>query len=164
MTPGIYFGLPIEEYRADEALGSSDIKTLASCAPDFWHQRYGPFAGDREDTTATEYGRAAHVRIVEGKAAFDAQYYQRLDKGEYPDALVTVEDIKAVLAERGQKVSGKKDDLIARLLEIEPEAPIWDRIVGEYEGRNAGRVPLSADGTARIEYAATMVEADPSET
>jgi hypothetical protein len=144
------------------ALGSSDIKTLASCAPDYWHQRFGPFAGEREDTVATEYGRAAHVRIVEGKAAFDAQYYRRLDRGEYPDALVTVEDIKAVLTERGAKVSGKKDDLIARLLELEPDAPIWDRIVGEHESRNAGCVPLSADGIARIEYAATIVEHDPS--
>jgi hypothetical protein len=162
VIPGIYFGLPIEEYRADLALGSSDIKTLASCPCDYWHQRFGPFAGEREDTVATEFGRAAHVRIVEGKAAFDAQYYQRLDKGEYPDALVTVEDIKAALVERGQKVSGKKDDLIARLLEIKPEAPIWARIVDEHDLSNAGRVPLSADGIARIEYAATMVEADPS--
>lgn len=162
MTPGVYIGLSAEAYHADPALGSNDIKLLSQCPADWWHKRHGPFAGDDEDTAAKTFGQASHCRIVEGAEAFADRYYIRPSRQNFPDALVTADDVKARLQELNLKVSGKKDDLIDRLLEVEPNAQVWDRIVDKVDQWNAGKISMSQDGADRIEYAARWAENDPS--
>ena len=60
--PGIYYGIPDTEYRAWDALGSTDIKTLASYpAGVFRFRRENP-----SQSAAFDVGRVAHSLILEG--------------------------------------------------------------------------------------------------
>ena len=47
---GIYFGLPEDEYHADQALGSTSLKMLAKGAADYWwgSSMSGRFLADDE--------------------------------------------------------------------------------------------------------------------
>jgi exodeoxyribonuclease VIII len=60
--PGIYYGVPDHEYRAWDALGSTDIKTLATQpAGVFQYRRQNP-----RNSAAFDVGRVAHSLILEG--------------------------------------------------------------------------------------------------
>lgn len=69
---GIWFGLDESEYRADPALGSSDLKALAKDPTQFWWSRSG--LDPDEDTEAKKLGRAVHKFVLEGRDAFEAAY------------------------------------------------------------------------------------------
>jgi len=71
-APGIYIGLPADEYHGDEALGSTDIRALRRGIK-FVHQ----------DTPATVLGTAMHMLVLDGRDAFNAAYHRR--PGEYAD-------------------------------------------------------------------------------
>lgn len=75
--PGVYFDLPEDRYHALPWLGSSDIKTLASCPPDYWFKsamnplREPP---DNEETPAKVFGTAVHYAVLHGERAFRERY------------------------------------------------------------------------------------------
>lgn len=86
--PGIYFGWDEDEYHADSALGSSDMRNLLLSPPDFW---WGSAAhnpeweqDENDDTPAKVRGRAMHKLVLEGEAPF-AKWYARGPKQD-PDA------------------------------------------------------------------------------
>ena len=59
------------------------------------------------------------------------------------------------------KLSGKKADLIERLLEIEPTAKIMDELRLDYNGDHAGKTFLDPKWIGKIEIAAAMIEKHP---
>lgn len=159
---GIYFGLPEEDYHAQPRLSNSGIKHLLCSPTDFWVRSWmNPDREmDEDDSAARQAGNAYHARILEGKDAFYSRYYIDLDPANYPDAIRTVDELKAALPE-GEKKSGSKPVLIERLLASNPDAIIWDTLKAEHEQANEGKIPLAPDFVKRIEIAAAFIEKHP---
>lgn len=171
LEPGIYFDLDEERYHRSFGLSASGIKHLRVSPLDWWvrsplNPNLADVLEEEGDTEAKTVGRAYDVRIISGRAAFDAAYAPPIDKGEYPNALDTIEDLKEFLisfAEVGEKpkLSGKKQRLIDRVLSVEPGAQIWDAIKSGYGKQHAGKEFLSPKLIAKIETAARMIEGHP---
>lgn len=159
---GVYIGMDEDTYHAAPALSTSGIKHLLTSPMDFWARMswLNPEYED-EGTDAKDMGKAYHKRVVEGREAFYANYAPALDPRDYPAALTTADEIKERLVQLGAKVSGKKSDLIARLLESDPSAEIWDTLVSEHAEVNKGKDLLSFDLIKRIELSAAMIEKHP---
>lgn len=162
-APGIFFGLPEDEYHAAFALSASGIKNLRISPLDFWARSIlNPIQEERESEALT-IGKAYHKRIVEGKPAFDACYAARLEKDGSGATIFTIEDLKAALKEYGEPTSGKKDDLVARLCAVHPPSRdrIWDVICDAHERKYAGKELLPSGLIEKIEYSAAMIEKHP---
>lgn len=159
-TPGIFFGLDEAEYHAVPALSNSGIKNLLISPLDFWARSWLNPDRENEESPFMELGKAYHKRILEGRDAFYRQYAVALDPADYPNALRTVEELKAALPE-GAKRGGSKADLIARIAEASPDAEIWDTLEREHAEFHAGKTLLSAKAIRRLEVSAAMIEKHP---
>ena len=161
--PGIYFGMPEDDYHGSFALSASGIKNLRISTLDFWAR--STLNPDREDdeTDALRIGRAYHKRIVEGREAFYRCYAAELDPAKYPEALRTVEDLKSRLRDAGLPVTGNKPQLIGRLCEEYAQARsfIWECLIEDHAEINNGKELLPADLIHRIEISAAMIEKHP---
>lgn len=160
--PGVYLGMPIEDYLKIEALSASGAKWLAVSPLDFWARSWlCPDPEPADETPFTELGKAFHTRICEGRETFAREYAEALDPLDYPDDLRTNDDLKAALKEAGEKVGGTKLDLTERLLAINPNAPIWERRLALYQAGHEGKTLLAPEIIKRIEIAAAMIERHP---
>lgn len=160
--PGIYFGVPDSVYHSWPALSCSGIRRLAASPTLFYMTTPWLNASyeEPEEKAWANIGRAYHARILEGSEAFNQRFCVKLEKSAIPDLCVTIDDIK----ERIDKVHGKvpfgkrKEDFVAQLLDLEPDAPIWEECQRRHEEENAGRCQLSYEVIERIEIAARMIE------
>ena len=74
-TNGVYFGLPDDEYHADPAFGSSDMKKLAQNPASWWFgSAFNPNRETQDQTPSQFFGTALHKCILEGRLAFEAKY------------------------------------------------------------------------------------------
>jgi hypothetical protein len=190
--PGIYFGMPEEEYHAIPALSSSGIKKLAASPMIFWAgswlnpEKDAPSSPEEREKERVHQrlGKAYHCRLLEGAAAFADRWCVGLDKADYPDAIESVEEIKAAIEKAGHipvtkiatgeevpdpKKAGamkpvlrtaKKEDWIAQLQEIDLDVQIWPIIQSEFAQANAGKGFVTAEQYKRIAIAAAMIERD----
>lgn len=157
---GVYFGLPEEEYHADPALGSTDLKRLLISASDYWwHSQWNPLRKD-EDTPARARGRAFHNLILLGREEFDRRFVRGLVKEEHPDALITHDQLKAAAKEHDVEIKGLKGELVARLQERVPKLKIWDVMVAELEAQ--GKTILPAETFDEALVAGKMITGNPS--
>ena len=161
MEPGIYFGLPEADYHADKALSNSGIKNMMISPLDYWARSWMNPAYEEEEKPHFKIGKAWHKRLLEGSDAFYEEYAVALDKADYPEALVTSDDIKAKLKELGEKMTGKKADQIERLVAIDPSIEIWDVLVENHAEVNDGKILLEPDIVATVEAQASMIEGHP---
>jgi hypothetical protein len=160
MKPGIYINLPEDEYHAIDALGSTSIKELADDPVEFQYKRL--LEEEDPETQSKILGSAIHKRLLEGRAAFEASHYCKLDPSVYvkDGALVTVEDLKQWLRNNGLNVSGKKDDLKQRVREADPSQMILDDIVEEHRAKNEGKIELNHKQWERVNAAAEWCQMD----
>lgn len=160
--PGIFFGMPEAEYHAIPALSSTGINWLGVSVEDFWGNTpwINPDAA-QDETEFTRLGKAHHDRIVEGRAAFYARNCAAPELADYPDALDGMDDLKGLLRSMGAKVGGGKNELLARLRELNPEVKLWADIKAAHEAANEGKVFFSQDEITRIEIAAAYIERHP---
>lgn len=162
---GIYFGMPDEEYHAVPALSCSGIRKLASSPFLYWmlcpwlNEAYEP----PKDKAHFQIGKAYHARILEGDAAFHERFGVALEKDSIEGLCITIDDIKKRIAEKhgALPVGRAKQDFVDQLLELEPNAPIWDVLRERHAEENAGRTLLPLDVVVRIEVAAKAIEAHP---
>lgn len=174
-APGLYFGMPEDEYHQSFALSASGTKLIRSSALDWWarsilNPRLADVLEDEVDSAAQQYGRALHVRVLEGAAAFAARYVPPPNKADYPNALDTVADMRKVIdglnegrakADRIKK-SGSKDDLIDAILTAAPQTQIWEAVVEKYAHDHAGKEFVKPQLIDQIEMAAAMILRDPN--
>ena len=164
-APGVWFGLPEDEYHHALALSSSGLKFLRASTLDFWAR--SPLCPDRADdeSDAKIVGHAYHKRIIEGRGAFEASYAPEIDPAEFPNALRTNDEIRAAIIAAGGPDKGtkalRKAELIELLLEYEPDALIWDRLVADHNRLHGGKILLPAHMMHKIEIAAAMIERHP---
>lgn len=164
LEPGVYFGLPEDEYHAHPALSASGIKNLMVSPLDFWARSWmNPYPREDSDSFAMKLGTAFHRRILEGREAFYRDYGPTCDPSDYPTALKTNDDLKARLEGCGLKATAKdkKSDLIAKLEAADPSAVIWESILAAHAERYGGRILLPSGIIASIETSAAMIEKHP---
>lgn len=159
--PGIYFGMPEEEYHADRSLSASGIKHLLTSPLTFWIK--SSFNPDRKDdsTEPKERGKAFHCRLLEGAEVFASRYAVELDIADYPGALDGSKALSAHCAELGLKKSGTIAELCERIREHDPDAILWPRIVEEFEHEATakGQAIIKKKLANEIERHARIVEA-----
>ena len=113
LPDGIYIGMDDSVYFAQERLGSTDFKILASDEAEDWFygSRYNPDRDDEEkDTEDRVFGRALHAYVLEGKVAFESRFVPKPatypgPKGEDKKWNANANYCKAWEAE--QKLAGK---------------------------------------------------------
>jgi len=67
MTPGLHFGVPMGDYLALPAAGSSTLATLYSQSPyHAWHQSYLNPSRQPEESEQADAGTIAHALLLEG--------------------------------------------------------------------------------------------------
>lgn len=165
-APGVFFNLSDTEYHKALALSASGIKNLRISTLDWWARSplnpQQPTESDTESFAKT-VGKAYHKRILEGRAAFTASYAAEVDPADHPNALRSNDELSRRCADLGLKASGRKADLILRILEADPEHidVIWERIVAAHERKHAGKIFLPSDLISKIEISAKMIEAHP---
>ena len=174
--PGIYFGMPEDVYHSIHACSASGLKKLSVSSMDYW--AHSVLNLDRDEDKVVEngqltgkgLGRAYHTRICEGPAAFARAYYVTLDKdlvrleaeAAKKPICETIADIRAAIDEAGAKPKGTaKEALIDQLLDLDPQAFVWDRLVAAHNAAHAGKTPISPKLYRRIEIAAAMINGDP---
>lgn len=170
---GIFFGMTDDEYFAIPALSNTGIKKMATSPLAFWstcrwmNPDYDEWRREQEEKRKKDgaehfnEGHAYEVRIFEGREAFAARFAVRLDKKDYPDALVTVADMEEA-APDGVKLAGKtKPEKWAHLKSLDGTLELWDEIVEEHAKANEGKCLISAFTYRQMEIAAAMIEKDP---
>jgi hypothetical protein len=169
--PGIYFGLPERDYHADPSLGSTDHKRLLRSTMDYWSDSWMNPRRDPEnhDTPAKKQGRALHKLVLEGRAAFHKAYIAEPQPADWPKALRTADDLKAVLREAGEKLAGDKAELIKRVKgliaagTLPQDTIVWDEVLANFQAvadRDRLEV-LKPDVLAQVETAGHMIAMNP---
>lgn len=157
LPDGIYFGLPNEEYHADPALGSGNLRDLLQGGPTYWWNSGLNPNRKRKATRALDFGSAMHAMVLEGKAEFDRQYACVPDP---EGALVTYADAVQFLKDRHEaKIPRAKADAMAQVRMIAPEQRIYDLEIEAIAA--SGRTKLSLDDYARIQVASAMITRNP---
>src|SRR4051794_15564669 len=117
IAPGIYFDLPEDAYHSARGLSCSGMKHLTVSDLNYWHRNLSPLAEPDEDNAARRFGKAVHCYALE-RQRFDQAFATKLSEDDYPDALVTADDLKRFLEQNGLPKSGKKkQELIDRVVE-----------------------------------------------
>jgi hypothetical protein len=183
---GIHFGMPEELYHQLPALSAHGIRKLAGSPMNFWSST--PWLSEKrrkaEQERALEerihqiIGKAYHCRIMEGAEEFGRRFAVELAPEDCEGALVHTDEIKAAIANAGEKPvakvpdklpdgqgdymrSAKKADWIAQLLLIDENAKILDVLNEQHRATHRGKLFISAEAHQQIEIAARMIEHDP---
>lgn len=161
IAPGIYFDLPEDAYHSARGLSCSGMKHLTVSDLNYWHRNINPERAPDEDTEARRFGKAVHCYALE-RERFDRAFAAKLSEEDYPDALVTADDLKRFLGANGLPKSGKKkQDLIDRVVQSGLSAMVWDIELERHAALHAGKTFLSKDQFTRIDRAAEVLAADP---
>lgn len=174
--PGIYFGMPEEVYHSIHACSASGIKNLSVSSMDYWamsllnQEREEKPPKDSGDLTPRQLGQAYHCFIVEGESVFNERYAVAMDREAWreeakkhgKELCVTIADIRVAIDAAGAKPKGTaKDALIDQLLDLDPDAFVWDRMVATHLEVNKGKTMITPKLYRRIVIANAMITNDP---
>ena len=177
-APGIYFGMPEEEYHSIHACSASGIKRLSISSMDYWATSLLNLENEKEEAkersdgkiSGKELGKAYHCLICEGDVEFAKRYAIALDRDQVAleaeadgkRLCFTIADIRQAIDEAGAKPKGTaKDALIDHLLELDPDARVWDRMVAAHNDAHKGKLMLDMELYRRMAIARAMIPGDP---
>lgn len=159
--PGIYFGMSENDYHNSAGLSCSGLKQLAVSPLNYWHHNLNPDLEPPEETAAQRFGKAVHCWLLERDIFWD-KYAVALSQDDFAGLLVTIDDMKAWLGERGLPTSAKrKQELIDRIIATHDAPPIWDLECAHFEEEAAGKVHLKKPEAAQVEQIGKLVDAEP---
>jgi len=142
--PGIYFGMPEEDYHRVNACSTSELKRMGVSSMEAWaYSRRNP---DYEDngTRYLDHGKAVHCLVLEGRDAYQSRYAVELDASDFEGVLISTDEIKAAISRftrRGpvSPTGTTKQELLDQLVAL-----------GERHGREVNREGTVPDLKARI--------------
>jgi hypothetical protein len=141
---GVYLNQRASDYLADAALGSSAIKELFLAPEEWWwkspYNTLDPVP--KKDESHFRLGTALHVALLEGMDLFKEVYGVAPTAQDFPEALVTVADLKQACSDYGLSQAGLKADLIERLVEYDVPVQILDVEISKF--RATGKTELSS--------------------
>ena len=73
-------------------------------------------------------GTLVHCLVLE-KDAFESRFEQELKPDDYPDVIRTVPELKRYCEKHKLATTGVKQELVHRVLEHNPDAPVWDHLL-----------------------------------
>jgi len=161
--PGIYFGMPEEEYHEDRSLSASGIKEIHVTPLTFWMRSSFNPRRPNDATEPKERGKAFHARLLEGEDAFHQRYAIMPRKDDFPLALDGGDELKERCRELGLKGGGTIAQLCERIREADPQAVLWPDIMLEFtEGAlAAGQTIIKQKLAEEIERQVRIVEMHP---
>lgn len=160
-APGIYFGLPAEDYHADPAASSSGLKAMLVSPLTAWAA--SPMNPEREDaeTAAKILGSAYHTRVIEGAEVFARLYYKEPDRADYPHAIDGGAELRAKCEELGLPKSGTLGEMASRILDKDPTVTMFMTVVANIMAKNQGKTCLKTKDWREIERSAALIDAHP---
>jgi hypothetical protein len=162
--PGIYFGMPDEEYHTIPLLSASGMKQLLISPMDFWARSWmNPRKAEEEDSVAKMLGKAYHKRILEGPDNFKMCYAPTFNPEDLENVLETIQDMKDVLIPRGVslKSTARHSDYKQAVIDLNAGYTFVSDEREKYEFENMGKVFLSQEQIDKIHVAAAMIEQHP---
>lgn len=165
--PGYYPHVPNSLYHSGPGVSKSQLDHLHLAPAVLKWSQSAP--RDDDARAAVDIGDAFHAIALEPHR-FEEEY-----TGEFvppPDALVTVDQIKAYMDGQGigYGVKDSKSTLVEKLLAMEPDAPLLDNLREQWAGELNGRTVLTASEYRKVElmlasamahpFARTLLEAD----
>lgn len=138
---GIIDHLDAEEYHSGPGVSKSNLDLVHNAPALLEWSRVAP--KDENCKAAVDTGTAFHTLLLEPDR-FAAEYV--VDWTPPADAIVTVDDLKAALDERGIlfKAAAGKGALTKTLLDADPDAPVSDALEREWRAGLNGRKVLTA--------------------
>lgn len=158
MKPGIYSNAELsnEAYHASEGISSTALKELIARSPA--HCRAMLDGLRRKGSAAMSLGTVIHSAVLEPET-FWQEYWLAPDRGDHPEAVDTVAQLKEAAKTHGVDIKGKtkKDDLRAALVAAEAPVVFWD----DLNTPPAGRAVLSPDQAEVAAGVVQAIQADP---
>jgi hypothetical protein len=140
----------VAEYDALPGLSNSGMRDLAVSPLRYWYLHINPDRPQREETPQMRLGSALHCAVLES-GIFLARYCRELVADEIEGCLVTVDDIRQFIRDKGCTPKGtRKGDLVSQATEIDPFVPVLDVLRERDATANAGKIRLSADEWERV--------------
>lgn len=153
--------VPFDEYRTWPGLSYSSMKDLAVSPLRFWHCHLNPERPAEEPTAEMKIGSALHCAVLE-PAAFDERYACEISAEDYDGCLVTMEDLRGWLRDKGLTPRGsRKAEVIAQVQAHDPDWPILDVLLESQERDTAGKTTFKKDDWRRIAAAAQALVDEP---
>jgi hypothetical protein len=164
---GIYFNMPEEEYHSLPYLSRSMMEDILVDVEEAWYNSwFNPNKPRQQPTDAMELGTAIHSAVLEPEV-FEELYAKIPSYDDYEDKVIlhTNEQISDFLASVGEKKSGKKEELIQRVLPyVDPNTTIiWQLVLNDfYDSINhGGKRSLSREWFELIEEIQKSIERRP---
>ncbi len=163
-APGIYFGMPEEEYHADRSLSASGVKDIHVTPLTFWMRSGFNLSKTDDSTEPKERGKAFHARLLEGADAFIERYAVLPQIEDYPEALDGGDALKERCKELGLPVSGTIAKLCERIQAADPDAILWPMkmLAFQEEAMASGKTVIKRKLADEIERMVRIVEMNPA--
>lgn len=161
-APGIYFGMPEDEYFADDSFSAGGIKSMAQSPLTYWtNSNMNPLKIER-DRKHFALGKAYHKMILEGSEAFEDSFFVMPSIEDTPGAIDGGAALKATCKEYDLKASGTIADMCERLIDADPALQLWPLIKAEAIEEANGRTVLSKEDWLEIKMVEMVLARVPS--
>lgn len=113
---------PEHLYRKSPGLSATEVKVFANQSPAHYRHRFLGEPVARSESAAMVLGSMVHCLVLEPQH-FDSRYRAQPE----PDTgtLVTVPQLRQWLKDHNLNQAGNKQELIERIVQHDPEAPVW---------------------------------------
>jgi hypothetical protein len=150
------------EYHSTLALSNSGMRKLAVSPYRYWFEEINPDRQPCEPTPEQKFGTALHCLVLEGEKVFHQRYARMVDESDYPDCLITIDDLRCWLRDKGFTPKGtRKAELVQQVLLVDPTVQIWDLLCAENEQVNADKMLCLKDDWDRIHGATEALLSEP---
>jgi exodeoxyribonuclease VIII len=158
-APGYYLDVPAAEYHAGPGVSKSQLDHVHLAPALLQWSRTAP--RDEDARAAVDLGDAFHAMSLEPDR-FNEQYAVEFQPPRH--ALVTADDVRMACEERGIACLSKdtKQALVRKLLEMDPDAPVLERLREQWEGELDGRRVLTAAEYRKLQLMRDSAMAHPT--
>lgn len=151
---------PAKEPYTLEGLSFSALSDMKKSARRFWIRRVDPKRPAKVTTDAMRFGKLFHLLTLEPHL-YDEQFATKPKPEDYPDALNTLDQIKAVCKHLGVSSSKTKPKLEAILRLDYPQYKLFSDILADWEEKNKGKDVVTETERLSAQELADDVHAHP---
>ncbi|MES3016189.1 MAG: PD-(D/E)XK nuclease-like domain-containing protein [Bacteroidota bacterium] len=141
---GIHFGVPEEEYFAEQCLSTTALKQLLVSAKSYWLNSWmNPNPPEKEEKAHLDFGKLVHSYILEPETI--DKYASEFVPPD--DCLRTNDDLKEWLSDNAIKVKSgaNKAALLDAVLAADPDAPILEALQRQFYNASPDKIFVSAE-------------------
>ena len=150
---------PDRAYHEAPGLSSTAVKTFALKSPRHYWWFYVQKQDRRKETDALFLGTAVHCAVLEPER-FERDYQAEIDPESIPGVMKTVPELKQYCEQHELSKVGTKQELTARILQYNPDAPVWDVLLERQKQKKSVRI-LKCDTLDKVRRMRDSVHANP---